>query len=265
VKGCIEAHTESQPLRRSGHLRAAREKLVQCAQETCPAMIKQECGTLLGQLDAALPTVVVELRGDTSNPKARWHLAIDGEPFDGALAGRALPLDPGEHKVRVERTKEAFVEQSVTVFEGERARKLVVDVAAIVPTPPPDPTASASVAGATPVSPSSDLQTGMYVVGGVTIASLAAAGIFWALKSGEFSRLHDTCGKTGSCTDEDEQTLHRDSTLTAVSLGVSLVSLGTTVTLYLLHENAKGKSAALSGFSVQHSASTTALSWRASF
>jgi hypothetical protein len=154
------------------------------------------------------------------------------------------------------------------VFEGERDRKLVVDVAKIVP-PPPDPTASASatgtVAGASPVSASLELQTGMYVAGGVTIASLAAAGIFWALKSGEFNRLHDTCGKTGSCTDEDEQTLHRDSTLTAVSLGVGLVSLGTTVTLYLLHENAKGKSSALSGFSVHHSASTTGLSWRASF
>lgn len=167
-------------------------------------------------------------------PGAR--LTIDGEPqsFDAVV-----PMNPGPHAIVVEAPDHARFERSVTLVDGN---VVPVDVAPklepieaptktkeptkVVDTPPPD-------------------RTWSYVLGGVGVASLAAAGVFYGLRASTLHDLEASCDANGANCDPSKRDLDdRGRTYTVagnVLLGVGAVAVGAAVTLFVLTPTPKSQ------------------------
>src|SRR5262245_39904559 len=57
-EACIAAFDHGQQSRRDGALRRAREELLVCSQQECPAVVRADCAGVLREVDAAQPTIV---------------------------------------------------------------------------------------------------------------------------------------------------------------------------------------------------------------
>ena len=123
---CIAAHVEAQRLEKTAKLRDARAALVRCSDPGCPAVLVEECTELFAKLDKAVPSLVFVARD------ARGKDIADARVLDGEtlllerLDGKAVEVDPGEHRFRFERAGEAPIEQRLVVREGDKLRRVEV-------------------------------------------------------------------------------------------------------------------------------------------
>jgi hypothetical protein len=171
---CIQAAEKSQVERKAGHLGAARELLVSCSADACPALIRSDCARWLGEVEAATPTVVLRATDGAGEDVNDADVRVDGAPRPHALDGRAIPLDPGPHRLRVER-RGLTIEREVVVREGERDRVIAVRLA-----PPVKPTARGVPRGA-------------WILMGAGAAVMAAGAILWIDGLEDRSRLFTEC------------------------------------------------------------------------
>jgi hypothetical protein len=125
-EGCVVAHEQAQELRHASKLLDAREKLIVCSQNSCPTLVRADCGPWLGEVESALPSVVVTARdaAGVDVVDVRWF--IDGVRMGELLNGEAISLDPGEHRFRFEHSPSAPVEEQLLIREREKSRRLVV-------------------------------------------------------------------------------------------------------------------------------------------
>src|SRR5262249_36013429 len=160
----IQDHAAGQRFRRTGALRAAREKFVSCARDTCPTVLQRECSEWFAEVEAAQPTVVIHARAADGHEVVGARVFIDSEPVRGRLTGLALPIDPGEHTVRIVGEDGASAEERVLVREGEKRRaiSIVFPLAPAAPPPPPPPAPKET-----------GLPAAVYVLGGVALAGFA--------------------------------------------------------------------------------------------
>jgi hypothetical protein len=241
VDACISAAEQSQELRRDAHLRAAREKLVLCARDACPRAIQKDCKRWLGEVEAAMPTVVIHAVDAAGGDIVGARALVDGVYLDGALAGRAVALDPGEHTLRVE-AGERFVEQPIVIREGERDR--------LLPLRFPD----AAAARARPVP------AGVWVLGGVGAAAITAGALLWVVGRSEHGTLYATCGVTHDCAEGDVDSARAKLVAGDIVFGAGLAAVGAAVWW-----GVSGASAARSPVGIQPVAGGGVVSWRASF
>jgi hypothetical protein len=210
MDACIAAAEQSQVLRRDGHLRAAHEKLLVCARDTCPRAIHRDCKRWLGEVEVATPSVVIHAADAAGNDVLAGRVSVDGAPLEGALSGRAIPFDPGEHAIRIE-SGGRVVEQRIVIRQGEHDRLITLRFAADAP-----PAARPIPAAA-------------WVLGGVGAAGLATGAVLWGVGRGERATLYATCGVTHAC---DEAAIDRArAKLVAgdIVFGVSLAAVGAAV------------------------------------
>lgn len=118
---CVAAHGSAQVSRAGRKLIEARESYVRCAHDACPVVIREDCSKGLGEVDEALPTMVLSARLDGKDATDA-EVSLDGEPLAGGLDGRAIPVDPGPHVVRFERPGSGLVEVKLVAREGEKNR-----------------------------------------------------------------------------------------------------------------------------------------------
>lgn len=162
-------------------------------------------------------------------PGAR--LSIDG---DAASFDAAIPLDPGVHVVVVEAPEHARFEQRVTLVEGVATPAAVepklVPVAATAPAPRPS----------VPVGPdvAAPGRTWSWVLGGVGVASLAGAGVFYGLRASTLNELEAACDANREHCDPSKKGLDdrgRSYTIGGnVLLGVGVVAVGAAITIAVL-------------------------------
>lgn len=119
---CVAQHEHAQVERMQGHYLAARNALLACAQRECPRLISNECTTLLGELDSALPTMVFAVVSEQGRDLSDVRVLLDQQPLVSQIDGRPLALDPGVHKLRFEAEGYLAEEQSVSVRAGEKDR-----------------------------------------------------------------------------------------------------------------------------------------------
>jgi len=62
VAACVKSAENAQTERSAHRLRAARERLLACAQASCPSVVRNDCATWLSEVDQLLPSVVVQAR-----------------------------------------------------------------------------------------------------------------------------------------------------------------------------------------------------------
>lgn len=127
VETCIENAERGQEERDAGKLLGARDRFLACAADGCPEVIRLDCTTWKADVDKQLPSIVPRVRDAKGRDLLDYDLTIDGKAVSEHGAGRAIPVDPGEHRLRWSRHGEVPVDQAIVVRVGEKNR--LVDVA----------------------------------------------------------------------------------------------------------------------------------------
>jgi hypothetical protein len=164
---CLAANENAIVLLREHKLRDARAQLLVCAAANCPGDVRAECSRRVGEVNAAMPTVVFEAKDGAGNDVSIVTVTMDGRPLVDRLEGTAISLDPGEHVFLFQIPGQPGVEKRFVIRQGEKDRRERVTLGAAVPTASPaTPPASVSpgvpaVATARPLPPPMPVATAM--------------------------------------------------------------------------------------------------------
>jgi hypothetical protein len=233
-QACSTAYADLQTLRRDGKLQAARQQAAVCTRDVCTAFIRDDCTKWLGEIEATLPSVVIDVRDAQGQETAAVRVLLDGQPWLDALDGKAKPIDPGQHTLRFEMEGTPPIEETVQIREGEKNRKL---------------SASFQKGGAS----SSSRSIAPWIVGGAGVAVLVVGAITGGLVLREKSITDEHCSDaTRTCDAEGRAAASRGRTLGPIST-VSLVvgGLGVGVsTVWLLTRGRGAPAPVQTGFVV---------------
>ena len=209
---CLSAHEDGQFLRNSGQLRAARERLVECDRPACPPLGERDCANLIVELEAEQPTLIVEARNAHGDETLGGRVFVDGVLVSERRDAVAVPVDPGQHVLRVELPDVPAVEQTVVVRPGEKDRRIVLQLPEAPFERSPVPPASRPVPGLA------------LVLGGTTLVAAGSFAYFAvAGKNLENDRAR-TC--LPRCTDAQLAAVRIDYALADVSLAIAVLSAG---------------------------------------
>ncbi len=126
IEACASASEHGQSLRNDRKWHAAREEFLACAQARCPEIVRTDCEQWLGELDRAMPTVIVSAKDDRGSDLLDVRLLVDGELLAERADGRAVSLDPGPHQLRYEHAGSPPILDSIVAREAEKDRRLSV-------------------------------------------------------------------------------------------------------------------------------------------
>jgi len=144
---CVAAVDQGQQLRDESKYRRAREAFVTCARDVCPGVVAKRCTQWLGDLDKAMPTVVLAARDEHGGDVSDVRVSLDGALFAERLDGAPIAIDPGEHVLRFERAGSDPVEQKIVARANEKGRVIAVTIHPSAPvSATPKPAAASTVA-----------------------------------------------------------------------------------------------------------------------
>lgn len=211
---CVSAYEQAQTLRKDGKPMAAKAQAQVCAQSSCPALLNKDCTKWVNELDALVPTVVLDPRAPTGGLRADVRVKIDGTPTSEKIDGHPIPVEPGAHMFTFEADGAVTVEQAAAVKEGEKNKKITVT---LQPAP-------------TPKVVDRPIPMGVYVFGGVSVVALAVGFGFGISGLGKKSDL-DACKP--HCNPDDVDSLNTRFTVADLALGAGVVAGAAAVYLLL--------------------------------
>lgn len=216
---CASAYEQAQVLRKERKLKEAEEQLAVCSETACSAFVRRDCARWAKEVEAAMPTVVFQVRDASGKPLEGARVLFDGKVLKDPIDEAEVEIDPGDHVLRYELPGADSIEQSVSFREGEKARKLSVmfDTPSAAPPPPPPS------GGGPPVLP--------IVLGGVGVVGVAAFVTLGVVGKNQRDELRETCAP--ACSEDDVSSVRTKLVLADVSLGVGLVALGVGTYLFI--------------------------------
>ena len=185
-------------------------------------------------LEARIPKVVIT-RGAGAESAT---IELDGVEMGQAQIGKEVSVDPGPHRIVAKLRGGQEFEQTVEVAEGEtknvelvapddlqKSPEVLPDEGGEV-TPPPDEVKFEKTGpGALP-----------WIIGGVGIVGLGAAGYFAMKRSDTDEELKQFCNPQGVCP-ESKRSLQDDgeqyALMTNIALGVGIVGIGVATVLFI--------------------------------
>lgn len=210
---CITAYTETQSRRKDGKLVEAHREAGLCAKPECPAVLAKDCHKWQSELEAVVPSLLVEARSASGAEVANLHVTVDGAA--AADPSRAIPVDPGSRLVRVEAPGHAATERLVAVREGEKNHKVAFVLAREI---------------AAPADAARPIPTGVWIFGGASVVALALSGVF-AIDG--LSRKSDLDGCKPRCAADDVDAMNARFTMADVALGAGVMAGLAAVWLYV--------------------------------
>lgn len=221
---CASAADQAQQLRDEGKYRRAREQLIVCARDVCPAPIKRDCLEWLTQVESTAPTVVFGAKDGTKD-LSDVKVFVDGAAVTERLDGKPVQMDLGKHTVKFEyqgQTKE----EEVIIGAGQKNRNVTVTFSggAAGPAGPTGPT------GPAPAEGGGGSLVPAIIVGGVGVLALGSFAIFGLGGKSDVSDLEKTCKP--HCAQSDVDAAKTKLLIADISLGVGIVALG--VATYLV-------------------------------
>jgi hypothetical protein len=120
---CISAFEEGQGLEREGKLVAATTLSGLCSAQSCPALVRTDCGERRIRVDKAIPTISIVAR-DAEGKDVPATIRVDGASWESG--GRSVPIDPGPHEVEYIVVSRSPIKSRITVHEGEKNRVVVL-------------------------------------------------------------------------------------------------------------------------------------------
>lgn len=222
---CLDSAVVAQRLLKARKLHEAHASLVTCASEECPRVVRRDCAQWLAEAEAAQPTVVLAVRDAKDHDVTDARVTIDDQPMPDALGGRAIPLDPGMHALKIEREGTSAVTEKVVVREAEKARSIVIKLPlrpgedwATVPSASSTSSTSSTAAQdevRAPVSPVTYVLAGIGVVGLGTFAVMGLQGL---------STRNSMCSD-GTCPSSAFDQVRTQYIVADIGLGIGAVSL----------------------------------------
>jgi hypothetical protein len=244
---CAQASNQAQDLRSANKLRAAREQLVQCVRDVCPAMVRSDCAQSIGEVDQAMPTVVVSATDASGRDLVDVKVSMDGEVLTTSLGGTAINVDPGPHAMRYEASGTSPVEEQLVFRVGEKNRALKVRfgggaaAAPVATGAPPVPTEPERPArGGVP--------TASIILGAVGIVALGSFTYFGLKGKSDADSLRSTCAP--NCAQSDVDSVSTKLHVADASLAVGVVALGVAAYLWLTSDSGP-KAPSATGFDVR--------------
>ncbi len=205
---CMRAHVATQQLRIDGKLVEAAKQVRICTNASCPGPIVADCGTWMGELEQATPSIVFEIEID-GHAVTEAKVSVDSVPV--ADWSKAVDVDPGTHSIRVEVPSFPAHEEQVQMAQVHRMRLVSVQFASLkAGTPPGD---------ATP----RPVPVVVYPLFGVGLAGLAGFGVFAGLGRAKQTDLEHGCEP--HCTRHDLAPMKTDYLVGDISLGVGVAAL----------------------------------------
>ncbi len=123
---CFTAAERAQPLVKQKRLREARAELEVCARDVCPRIARTDCRDWLADVGRDQPSIVIAAREVNDNQNTREvtgvRAIIDGAIVIDKVDPKPIPIDPGMHHLRVEKSGLGPLEQNIEIHEGEKAR-----------------------------------------------------------------------------------------------------------------------------------------------
>lgn len=232
---CVQASDKAQQLRVAGKLVAARDTLRTCVVDACPTVIREACSQWLGEVTSSLPSIVIGAKDGDGKDILDIKVSIDGTLVTEHLGGRALPIDPGRHKMRYEAADGAVLEEDILVGEGTKNRQVAVQF------PSAAKPSAATVPGATTEAAlgPKGASTGNTIAGTVfAVVGAGALGTALALDLSTTSSVNadkapgGCATKPGGCSASTVNGYQVDYDVAGVAVGVGIVAVG--VALYVL-------------------------------
>jgi hypothetical protein len=214
---CREAYANAQLHRQRGELLAARNDLRTCGSETCPAIVQTDCVPWLSEVEASIPTLVLEARAD-GDAIFEVRVKLDGEPVAERLDGRPIPLDPGTHTLIFDTKGRPTLEQHIIVRAGEKNRLLLAEWVS-----PPQPANRGAVERPVPL--------GVYLTAAVAAAGFVDFGVAAALGNSAKSEFEaQRCAPF--CNHTDVNAMRTRYLIADVGLAVGAAELVTSLVLF---------------------------------
>jgi hypothetical protein len=223
---CIAANDAAQDLRRAGKLRDAREKLALCVSASCPGPVRDDCGQRLVEVDAAMPSIVFDVRDAHGLVVTDVRVQLDGQPFADHVDATARPIDPGTHRFTFDAADGAHAEEAIVLHEKEK--NAPVAIVLLAPT----------MVTVAPSTASSEWTTQKMIgvgLGGVGVVGLVVGSIFGAMALSDASTLKSQPGCPSSCPSSSQSqidTLHGHQWASDIGLGLGVVGLGVGAALF---------------------------------
>jgi hypothetical protein len=215
---CANAADQAQQLRDEGKYRRAREQLLVCARDVCPAPIKRDCLDWLTQVESVAPTVVLSAK-DGAKDLSDVKVSVDGAAISEHLDGKPIQLDLGKHTIKFEYAGQTR-EETVILGAGQKFRSVSVVFGGATATPPATPPADRGGRGS--LVPA-------LVVGGIGVLGIGSFAFFGL--SGN-AAVDDLKKCKPNCAPSEVDKARTKLIVADISLGVGVVALG--VATYLL-------------------------------
>jgi len=216
---CASAADQAQQSRDEGKYRRAREQLLICARDVCPAPIKRDCLDWLSQLEGVASTIVLGAKQGTKD-LSEVKVFVDGVMVTDKLDGKPMQMDLGKHKFRFDYAGQTK-EEDFIIGAGQKNRSVVVTFD--VPPPPvtaPPPAKEESGGSVVPA----------IIVGGIGVVAIGSFAFFGL--SGK-SAVDDLQGCKGHCSQESVDKARTKLIIADISLGVGIVALGVATYLFV--------------------------------
>lgn len=217
---CFASYEQGQTLRSKGALGAARSEFEVCAQAACPDLTRNDCAKWLTEVDASVPTLTLVVTDRSGRDVVDVRVTIDGRPLVERLDGKAIPVDPGPHKLQLSRPGEAPIQLDIVVREGEKNRRVAARFGGS------SSAGGGGAGGIEAVSPAA------WVLGAVGVLGLGIFGVVGGIGLADKSDAEETCGNR--CSDDIVDPIHTKFIIADVSLTVGLLSLAAGVTVGII-------------------------------
>ncbi len=227
---CVDAYEQSQRDRRDGRLLEARRQLLVCSQEVCPEVVSNDCATWLGEVERSVPSVVVSARSPAGDDLIQARVSIDEALVSSALDGKAVELDPGQHRLQIEVEGYLPYDRTLVVAEGEKHRSIIVTLERPPGTEPVEPPPQPDEPSARP-SPAVPVVLG--VVGTAGFVGLTYFGATARSAERDLDSCHPNCPQV------DVDNTKQRYLMANVSLGVGVAGAAGTV-IWLLATRPRG-------------------------
>jgi len=224
---CVDAYKQAQMLRKSGDYVTAREQLLICSKESCPAIVKQDCVPWLGEITRGIGSIVVEATDASGKALSTAKVSVDGKVVATTLDGRAIDVSPGTHTIRIEAEGAPAVERSVALKEGEKNHAIKVELDVVVAKP---------ASGTEPAPTSRPVPAGAIVLGIVGVVGIGAFATLGLLGNAKKSEM-DACKP--NCNPADVDTVRTQYIAADVALAVGGVALVSAVVWVLFRPEVK--------------------------
>lgn len=259
-EACIAAHEEAQLMRLRGRYTAAREKLLHCAQSSCPSLISNDCIAWLSEVDASLPSVVFAVADSEGRDLIAVRVLANDALLTERIDGRAVPLDPGVYTLHFEAPGYARFEQIVTVREAQKQRLIRVQLVRS-----PAHAQSAEAPASTQSSPAMRaIPLATYVLGGSALAALGVGITTGVMGKRELDRLEPKCD-VERCKRSETAYGRRLYIAADVAFGVSVGLAVAATWVYLAARGKRKRDRAHEGLRASVHGSGGLLAWRAEF